>query len=150
MHDVMDNEKLREFLHREIPLSQFMGIEIIHADDQSVSIRGPLEPSRNHLDTAFGGSIGAILILSCYTWLFHRLIGAGFDCHVLIKEGHTNYLRPVKEDLMASCTAPSQDEYDKFLETFKRKGMARIELTANLGNAAEFKGVFVAQKNKHE
>lgn len=145
----MDNEKLRTFLHREIPLAEFMRIDITQADDQSVSIRGPLEPSRNHLDTAFGGSIGAILILSCYTWLFHRLIGAGFDCHVLIKEGHTNYLRPVKEDLIATCTAPSPGEYDKFLETFRRKGMARIELNARLGDAAEFKGVFVAQKNKH-
>jgi thioesterase domain-containing protein len=146
----MDNKSLRDFLHREIPLSQFMGIEITHADDQSVEIRGPLEPSRNHLDTAFGGSIGAILILSCYTWLFHRLIGAGFECHVLIKEGHTNYMRPVTEDLIATCTAPSNDEYDKFLETFTRKGLARIELTAKLGESAEFKGVFVAQKSKHE
>lgn len=146
----MDNKNLRDFLHREIPLSQFMGIEITHADERSVTIHGPLEPSRNHLDTAFGGSIGAILILSCYTWLFHRLIGAGFDCHVLIKEGHTNYLKPVKEDLIATCTAPSKDEYDKFLETFTRKGLAKIELTAKLGESAEFKGVFVAQKSKHE
>ena len=146
----MDNQKLRDFLHKEIPLAQFMGIEITQADDQCVEILGPLEPSRNHLDTAFGGSIGAILILSCYTWLFHRLIGAGFECHVLIKESHTNYIHPVKEDLRATCTSPSKDEYDKFLEAFKRKGMARIELNARLGTAAEFKGVFVAQKTKHE
>lgn len=146
----MDTNNLREFLHREIPLAQFMGIEITHANDESVEIRGPLEPSRNHLDTAFGGSIGAILILSCYTWLFHRLIGAGFDCHVLIKEGHTNYLRPVKEDLVATCTAPSKDEYDRFLEAFQRKGLAKIELSASLGDSAEFKGVFVAQKSRHE
>lgn len=146
----MDTNNLREFLHREIPLAQFMGIEITRANDESVEIRGPLEPSRNHLDTAFGGSIGAILILSCYTWLFHRLIGAGFDCHVLIKEGHTNYLRPVKEDLVATCTAPSKDEYDRFLEAFQRKGLAKIELSASLGDSAEFKGVFVAQKSRHE
>jgi thioesterase domain-containing protein len=146
----MDNQTLRDFLHQEIPLAQFMGIEITHADDKSVEITGPLEPSRNHLDTAFGGSIGAILILSCYTWLFHRLIGAGFQCHVLIKEGHTNYILPVKENLKATCTAPPEDEYDKFLETFRRKGLAKIELNATLGNAAEFRGVFVAQKSKHE
>jgi thioesterase domain-containing protein len=146
----MDNQKLRDFLHNEIPLARFMGIEITRADDMSVEIEGPLGPSRNHLDTAFGGSIGAILILSCYTWLFHRLIGAGFECHVLIKEGHTNYIHPVKEKLRATCTAPSQDEYDKFLDAFKRKGMAKIELIASLDGKAEFRGVFVAQKPKHE
>ncbi len=146
----MDNQKLRDFLHQEIPLAQFMGIEITHADDLSVEITGPLEPSRNHLDTAFGGSIGAILILSCYTWLFHRLIGAGFQCHVLIKESHTNYIQPVTDKLTATCTAPDQAEFNKFLDAFTRKGMARIELTARLGTAAEFRGVFVAQKSKHE
>lgn len=148
----MNNSELRDFLYREIPLSHFMGIEITLADENKVEVSAPLEPSQNHMDTAFGGSIGAVLILSCYAWFFHRLKNEGFDCHVLIKEAKTEYLLPVKENLKAECLAPLHSEYETFLNQFKRKGLARLNLEATLktskGNAAHFKGIFVAQKSK--
>ncbi|HEY0091767.1 MAG TPA: YiiD C-terminal domain-containing protein [Flavobacterium sp.] len=148
----MDNTELKDFLYREIPLSEFMGINIIEASDLRVKITAPLGPSQNHLDTAFGGSIGAILILSCYAWLFHRLKASGFECHVLIKEGKTDYIYPVKEELKAICLPPASAEYEKFFQSFQRKGLAKISLDAFLetsdGQAAKFTGVFVAQKSK--
>lgn len=149
----MTNNELRDFLYNEIPLCRFMEIEILRADDEKVEVLGPLGPSRNHLETAFGGSIGAIMIVSCYAWLFHKLKSHGFDCHVLIKEGHTDYHLPVKEDLKAICIPPEAADYEKFLTTFERKGLSKIPLTAFIttkeGKAATFTGVFVAQKTKH-
>lgn len=149
----MTNTELRDFLYREIPLSHFMEVEILSADETQVEILAPLTPSRNHLDTAFGGSIGAVMILSCYAWLFHRLSSLGFSCHVLIKEGHTDYHLPIKEDLRAMCLKPQDEDYQKFIEVFQRKGFARIPLRAEIhtkeGKAATFDGVFVAQKTKH-
>jgi thioesterase domain-containing protein len=148
----MNNTELKSFLYREIPLSEFMKIEIPEASEEKVKITAPLDLSRNHLDTAFGGSIGAILILSCYAWLFHHLKNLGFNCHVLIKEGNTDYIHPVKEDLQAICLPPTKEEYEKFLISFERKGLAKISLEAFIettqGKAAKFSGVFVAQKSK--
>lgn len=150
----MTNTELRDFLYREIPVSKFMQVEIPEASEAKVLIMAPLEPSRNHLDTAFGGSIGAVLILSCYAWLFHKLSDLGFDCHVLIKEGKTNYLHPVKEDLVATCLPPNKEEFEKFFKAFERKGLAKLSLnsfiTTKEGKAAEFHGIFVAQKTKHD
>lgn len=148
----MNKTELKDFLYQEIPLSRFMQLEITQADEWQVEIIAPLDPSRNHLDTAFGGSIGAILILSCYAWLFHRLKSLGLDCHVLIKAGNTDYLMPIHEDLKAICQAPATADYEKFLSTFERRGLAQITLKAFMqtsqGKAASFQGVFVAQKSK--
>lgn len=69
----MTPTELTSFLHEQIPLARALSIEIIKADDHEALVMGPLAPNRNHMGTAFGGSLSAVLILSCYTWLFHRL-----------------------------------------------------------------------------
>lgn len=143
----MTPTELTSFLHEQIPLARALSIEIIKANDNEVEVMGPLAPNRNHMGTAFGGSLSAVLILSCYTWLFHRLEQAGFSAHVLIKEGKTDYLQPVEEDLVAVCLSPEEIHFEKFIESFKRKGMGRITLKAHIKNACSFEGVFVAQKS---
>jgi thioesterase domain-containing protein len=152
MHN--NNIELKDFLYHEIPLAEFMQIEIDEASEERVKIHAPLEPNRNHMDTAFGGSIGTVLILSCYVWLYHCLKGQGFNGHVLIKEGKTDYLLPVNENIRATCSAPPKEAIDKFIETFKRRGTAKISMEALIetteGKAAAFSGVFFAQKAKHE
>lgn len=144
------NENLRDFLYGQIPISKAMKVEIKQANLSEVEITAPLAPNSNHMDTAFGGSLGTLLILSGYAYLFHRLQTSGIECHVLIKESKTNYLLPVKEDLRAICSAPLEEDYAKFLSTFQRRGIARITLTAHIktseGQACLFSGEFIAQK----
>jgi thioesterase domain-containing protein len=146
----MNNVELLNLLHEEIPLSKAMGVVI--SDKDKDALVAPLLLNRNHLDTAFGGSLASLLILSCYAWLFQKMSEKGFPCHVLIQEGHTDFLLPVKEDLRAFCVPPDLEKYNKFLETFRRKGVARIKLEAeirtNEGKGCYFRGLFVAQRAK--
>lgn len=144
------NEDLRDYLYSQIPISKAMGVEINQANHSGVEVTAPLDPNSNHMDTAFGGSLGTLLILSGYAYLFHRMKMSGIECHVLIKESKINYLLPVREDLRAICTAPEEEDYAKFLSTFQRRGIARIILTAHIetieGRACLFSGEFIAQK----
>jgi thioesterase domain-containing protein len=144
-------ESLRDLLCDQIPMARALGIEVRYADQSKVEIFAPLEPSRNHLATAFGGSLGALLILSCYGWLFLRLQQLGHQCHVLIKEGKTQYHLPVSEDIRSICHAPNESDFQHFLNSFTRKGRGRIVLSAHVqttqGQACTFQGVFVAQKS---
>src|SRR5690606_38427761 len=123
----MNSRELRDFLYQEIPLSKAMGIEVARSDSQETEISAPLSLNRNHLDTAFGGSLNSLLILSCYAWLFHKLKSDGMDAHVLIQAGHTDYLLPVNEDLKSICHGSDDEAYEKFIATFKRKGIGRIK-----------------------
>lgn len=146
----MNNVELRDFLYQEIPLSKAMGIEVVRSGPQETEISAPLTLNRNHMDTAFGGSLNSLLILSCYAWLFHKLKSEGLNAHVLIQAGHTDYHLPVNEDLKSICNGADEEAVEKFLMTFKRKSLARIKLSAEIktskGKACSFSGEFVAQK----
>lgn len=146
----MTNQELQDFLYHEIPMAKALGVQVLEASELNSTVLGPLTLNRNHMDTAFGGSLSSLLILSCYAWLFHRLDNLGYKTHVLIQAGHTDYLLPVKEDIKASAVAPPSEEFEKFLTTFTRKGIGRISLSAKVltaeGVACTFKGEFVAQK----
>lgn len=146
----MNKIELLNLLYEEIPLARAMGVKINTSDAHSTAVMAPLALNRNHLDTAFGGSLSSLLILSCYAWLFHRLNEEGHKVHVLIQEAHTDYLLPVKEDLIAVCRSPSEEDYEKFKESFRRKNVGRITLHAEIsttdGKCCTFRGIFVAQK----
>jgi thioesterase domain-containing protein len=147
----MNSAELKNLLYEEIPLAKAMGVEINTSNASSTSVMAPLALNRNHLDTAFGGSLSSLLILSCYAWLFHRLSEEGYHSHVLIQEAHTDYLLPVKEDLIAVCKSPSEEDFEKFKESFRRKNVGRITLHAEIstseGKCCTFRGLFVAQKS---
>ena len=144
----MKANELRDFLYEQIPLSQALAIEI----EEDLTIFAPLAPSKNHMGTAFGGSIGAVMILACYSWFFQRLGVEGKHSHVLIQTAHTDYLRPITSDMRARCLAPPEDEVQRVLQQFERKGVARIKLGAQILGPqgvvlAQFSGDFVATKS---
>lgn len=148
----MTNDELNTFLNKQIPISKELGVKVIRSDSTGAEVTAPLKANINHMGTAFGGSLGAVLITSCYAWLFHHLEKQGFQTHVLIKEGTTEYLHPVNQNFSAICVAPTGVEYEEFQDHFERKGRARLKLHAYIenekGKACVFHGTFVAVKSK--
>ncbi len=146
----MKAHDLRDYLFDQIPLARAIGIEIEEASLDQVIITAPLAPNSNHMDTAFGGSLATILILACYSYLFNRLKSEGHKAHVLIKDGHTQYHKPVREDLKAICHAPDEELLSHFIHVFERRGKARIKLDAFIQTGPDksctFSGEFVAVK----
>lgn len=144
----MKPDDLRDYLFDQIPLARAIGMEIKEASLERIVLTAPLGPNSNHMDTAFGGSLATILILACYSYLFNRLELEGFTSHVLIKDGHTQYHKPIREDLTAICCAPDKELLSHFLKVFERRGKARIKLEAYIQTGAEksctFSGEFVA------
>jgi thioesterase domain-containing protein len=55
----MERWELEHYLHEHIPLSQDMGVEVVMADWNGVTLRAPLTPTINHRETVFGGSASA-------------------------------------------------------------------------------------------
>ena len=145
----MTPEELQKFLHQEIPTSIALGVKVLSTSDKKVVLEAPLDANHNHMGTAFGGSLSTLMILASYTWLYQALEGEG-KVHVILKENHATYLRPVKENLCSVCYSPSPESFQEFLKVFHRKGLARIKLTSFIeigeGEAARMEGEFVAQK----
>jgi thioesterase domain-containing protein len=138
---------LQDFLYEQIPLSRHLGVKIQHIDDLGAKVWAPLEPNRNHMGTAFGGSLQAVLVLSAYAWLFALMESRGHICHVILQESTFEFLKPVEGDFVAECKAPAKKNVEKFLTGFKRKNKARILIRASVEKSCLFSGKFVVQKS---
>jgi thioesterase domain-containing protein len=141
--------ELQEFLHQQIPMARALEVGVTGLSADSVELLAPLNPNCNHMGTAFGGSLGAMMILACYAWLFNRLGEEGKHCHVLIQSAHTDYLKPVTGDIRARCLR--SEEIERVMEQFERKGVARVVLHSEVVDPAgvvlcKFSGEFVARR----
>ena len=146
-------KRLQTTLHREIPLSKAMEIEVVAYGDRRLTFKAPLQPNINHKSTAFGGSLYSIAVLTGWGLLFLLLQERGLAGQIVIASSDIRYVQPVSGDLVATCELPEPDACDRFLKLLKRKGKSRIELQAKvLGRngtpAVEFRGTYVALKTK--
>lgn len=146
---IMNQKQLQILLHQQIPLSQYMKVQVVSADPQQIELHCELEPNHNHLGTAFGGSLSCLMILASYCQIFQLIDNNGNGPgHVLLKSSATNFLIPVQEKLKAVCKCPSKDEIEQFLKIYNRRGKARLTVHSQIllqdGRVAcSFQGEFV-------
>ena len=137
---------LEKYLHEKIPLTVAMGVRVAECDDAHLVLTAPLEPNRNHLGTAFGGSLHSLATLSGYSLLWWLLRSP--EAHIVIRESTIRYEKAVSGELRAICHAPAPRELEGFWRDFSRKGKARLSLAATIEHeghvAVQFTGVFVA------
>ncbi len=62
----MTTRGLEAFLHEKIPLTKAMGLHVAESNARRLVLEAPLAANRNHLGTAFGGSLHALPTLACY------------------------------------------------------------------------------------
>lgn len=139
---------LEDYLHRHIPLAKAMGIRVVSAEPDAVTLHAPLAPNINHRETVFGGSAAALATLAAWTLLEVRLSLAGLPARVVIQRSSMDYLRPIAGDFTAKADLTDDAAWDRFVRTLGRRGKARIALEAVVehagSEAARFAGEFVA------
>lgn len=145
----MTPAEFETFLFDQIPQTKSLGVLIRKVSLDSVELTAPLEPNRNHLGTAFGGSLGTLLVLAGYTWLYNALAERGHHCNVVLRKSNVDYLKPVDRDFVAVAHAPTEKDFAEFFEAFERKGKGRIVIKAEIKNAGNiaclFTGEFIAR-----
>jgi thioesterase domain-containing protein len=141
-------QQIQELLHSKIPITRAMGVTVEDYDGERLVLRAPLEANVNHLGTAFGGSLNALSVLSCYGLLWLELQDT--DCHIVVRDSSISYERPVSGDLRATCVRPDAEVMEAFIRTFRQIGKARVSLSASIEShgviAVRFNGTFVAMR----
>ncbi|MCM2354904.1 MAG: thioesterase domain-containing protein [Pseudobdellovibrio sp.] len=125
----MNAQALQDKLHSEIPMSKYMQVKVVRANQQEIELECDLAPNHNHVGTAFGGSLATLMVLAAYCQLFEIINETG---HVLLKNTSMNFIYPVEEKLRAVCRAPTLDQVKKFQEAYAKKGKARLELSSQI------------------
>jgi len=138
---------LQEVLNSEIPLTNHIGIQVGAYTDLSLTLHAPLKNNINHKSTAFGGSIYSVSVLSGWGLIYLLLKKHNLTGHIVIQESNIKYIKPVKTDITAKCSFTSTEQQDKFIKMYKRKGLARLQLEANIlcnnKKAVIFNGAYV-------
>ena len=145
----MNAKALEAKLHLEIPLSKYMQVHVVRADNKEVVLESSLEPNHNHLHTAFGGALSSLMLLAGYCQAFNLIQDQG---HIVVKSTELKFMIPVQETLRAVCKSPSPKEIEDFRESYRRKNRARINLESKIvledGRVAcTLTGQFVALSN---
>lgn len=148
----MDRWELEHYLREHIPISKAMGVEVVEAESNGVTLRAPLAPNINHRETVFGGSASAVAILAAWSLLYVRLQLEHVNCRIVIQRNTMNYARPIVDAFVASSTIQDSLTWEKFVKTLKRKNRSRISVPAILScngeHVGEFEGDFVALRSQ--
>lgn len=123
--------ELTEYLHRHIPLTQAIGARVVSCEAGRVSIAAPLAPNLNHRNTAFGGSLATLGILSGWTVLHCALREQNLDARLVVQKHECDFLEPAADELIAQSQLP-QEEWTRFLSMLQRRQRARISIESEI------------------
>jgi len=144
--------ELQATLEREIPMSAQMGIRVHDWGPDGLVMRMPLNPNRNHQQTAFAGSLSALCTIAGWGYVFLLLRELDRRGSIVIHRSTIKYLEPVtSSEIYAVCRAASADETQHFLEMLDDKGQTKLDVAVEVagreGPAVSFKGSYVVLPN---
>jgi thioesterase domain-containing protein len=123
-------------LHKDIPLTQAMGIEYNDYSQNSLCLRAPLSLNANHKDTFFGGSLYTLAVTTAWGLMYLKVQELGFTGHVVINEGKIGYNKPVAGDCLSRCTI-SDEQVNRLYRQFSRRGKAVMNLDVVFGESLD-------------
>ncbi|MCF6328041.1 MAG: thioesterase domain-containing protein [Devosiaceae bacterium] len=144
----MNNAELEEYLHSNIPITKAMQVGVVEIGGNRVILSAPLLPNTNHRDTAFGGSLSTLAILSAWSLLRLKMDERNAkNAHLVIQRQNVEYLHPAVMDFTASAMLANEDKWQRFEKVYAAKGKARISVQASVEAGgkvcARFVGDFV-------
>ncbi|HIE99741.1 MAG TPA: DUF4442 domain-containing protein [Planctomycetes bacterium] len=146
----MTNESLEAYIHRQIPITSAMGVQVVEATADRVELSAPLAPNINHRETVFGGSAAAVATLAAWTLVLVRMRNEDLTGRLVISRNSMVYQQPIVADFTAVASADELNTWEKFVAGLTRKGRGRLQATSRLllngDQVAEFEGQFVAIK----
>jgi thioesterase domain-containing protein len=146
---VISPHDINTYLAEHIPISQALGADVRRFDGDSIRIVAPLHPNLNHRNTAFGGSLATLGILTGWGLVNFNLLELGLVCRVVIQKSEMEFLLPVETEFEAVAQKPKT--WETFVRALQRRGKARLELStmivASGQPVAKHVGVYVAIKN---
>ncbi|MCL1038982.1 thioesterase domain-containing protein [Shewanella submarina] len=134
-------QRLQQTWHNTIPVSRFMEIVPLSADDGELKVAAALPSNLNLHQTMFAGSIYTLCTLTGWgaVWLAQELAGVQGD--IVLGSADIRYLAPVTKEPVA-CVTYSAIEPDCLALGTKLKQTLRVTLWSDGRECAIFEGTF--------
>ncbi|MGH8529157.1 MAG: YiiD C-terminal domain-containing protein [Nevskiales bacterium] len=144
----MTPAEFTEYLHHNIPLTAALGASVRRMESGVVEITAPLKPNLNHRNTAFGGSLATLGILSGWAVLHLGLRAEDISARIVVQKSDADFIAPGEADLVA-ISKLDRKRWDRFLKSLRRYKRARIavdtEIHAGSTRVVAHTGTYVAR-----
>jgi thioesterase domain-containing protein len=137
--------ELEQYLHREIPLAQAMGVRVMGVSLAAVTLCAPLEPNINHHETVFGGAAASVALLSGWSLLHLRLREAGTACRLVVQRHSMEHEHPITGTFLARAQLFPQAQWPRFAAMLARRGKGRIAVSVRLEQSGERVGTLLGE-----
>lgn len=138
---------LTSLLHRLIPLTQAMAVEVTALGPEGLSLQAPLAENRNHAGSAFAGSLYALASIAGWAFLHQLIRREQIKAELVLADGRIRYRRPLEQALSAQLRLPA-NEQQRFLQSLATGHRAKLRLSVGLPDldqpVAHFEGLYVA------
>lgn len=137
---------LNDFVINTLDLAVAMDIAIESYDRSSLVLSAPLEKNINDKNTAFGGSLYVLNVMTCWGMVYMKCREGGVEIpNIVVSHAEIDYLAPVPDKkIIASCTVT--DEFDGFIEYYRGNSRSRVKLQSSVvtdgKTAVLFKGKY--------
>ena len=137
---------LNDFVINTLKLAVAMDISIESYDRSSLVLSAPLEKNINDKNTAFGGSLYVLNVMTCWGMVYMKCREGGIEMpNIVVSHAEIDYLVPVPDKkIIASCSVT--DEFDGFIEYYQGNGRSRVKLQSSVSTdgktAVVFKGKY--------
>ncbi len=133
-------DELEKYLQEYIPLSRAMHVSVVEINEETVVLSAPLAPNINHHETAFGGSVSSLALLSAWSLLNVRLSNAGMINRLVVQKSTMEFIHPIKGEFLARAVLSRPEEWEKFVQTLVRREKARIVVSAMIEHGHQVVG----------
>lgn len=142
-------EYLQARYYEEVPITKYLGLQVIAYDGNTIEIHAPVEPSLNTHGTAFGGSLYSVAALTGWGLLHLRLKDDNIRSNAVIKGGEVAYHHPVRKLIIAKAEI-NQALYNQFVKDYENTGRGDLKqeviIETEKGPAMTLTGHYVAIK----
>jgi len=136
--------ELEAMLHRGAPLTAEMGVKVAAFDGAALRLTADFERNINIHGAAFGGSLFSICAVACWG-LLTLLLEERERAEVVLSHAEITYHRPVRGAIEVTGHAPDEASLERFHQTLRRRGMARLAMEACVGRGGECAATFTGE-----
>ena len=127
----MINE-LQTFLHKEIPLTKDMGLEIKQFNGENILLKAPLINNINDKGSVFGGSSSALMIIAAWSLIKLNCEESQIEADIVVHKNETIWQKAMFQDLLLQASFKLHYEFKKIKSILAGGRHQRIECLIEL------------------
>lgn len=129
----IDAQILEKYLLNSIPILKHHKFKLNYLAENSIQLSAPISENKNHYDTAFGGSISTLGIVTGWALLLYKVKKENLPLRLVIQQNSIHYKKPIFSDFISKAEI-NTEHWNEFIETSLQKGKAKVMMEIKISS----------------